>query len=52
MKNIIWYNLNEKGSIREGDDKYLSQDPGVYVYSLKLDKNKNIYRFSYKYCGI
>jgi group I intron endonuclease len=40
MEEIIWYNLDEKGFIRKGDNKSLLQGPGIYAYRLKLDKNK------------
>jgi len=40
MKGIIWYNLDEKAFIREGDNKSLWQGAGLYAYRLKLDKNK------------
>ncbi len=40
MEEIIWYNLDEKGFVRKGDNKSLLQGPGIYAYRLKLDKNK------------
>lgn len=40
MENVIWYNLNEKGFIRQGDNKSLVKSPGIYAYRLKSDKNK------------
>lgn len=40
MEGIIWYNLNEKGFIIEGDNESLPQGPGIYAYRSKLDKNK------------
>jgi len=39
MESIVWYNLN-KGYISDGNNISLTQYPGVYVYRLKLNKNK------------
>jgi len=40
MKDIIWYNLNEKGFIIKGDNESLPQGPGIYAYRSRLEKNK------------
>jgi len=36
MENIIWYKFNENGFII-GDNEFLVQAPGIYVYRFKLD---------------
>jgi len=39
MENIIWYKFNENGFII-GDNEFLVQAPGIYVYRFKLDISK------------